>query len=90
MATGWGNKTWGAAEWGDLSNETVSISGISATTSIGSSTTQANADVGVTGSQLTFTNAGAVAGASADTQSPVFKQIFLWERKILQEVFNKM
>ena len=66
MATGWGNKTWGAAEWGDLSNETVSVSGISATTSIGTSTTQANADVDVTGSQLTFTNAGAVAGASAD------------------------
>ena len=66
MATGWGNKTWGAAEWGDLSNETVSVSGISANTSIGSSTAQANADVDVTGSQLTFTNAGAVAGASAD------------------------
>jgi hypothetical protein len=66
MATGWGNKTWGAAEWGDLSNETVSLSGISATTSIGTSTTQANADVDVIGSQLTFTNAGAVAGASAD------------------------
>jgi hypothetical protein len=66
MATGWGNKTWGAAEWGDLSNETFSVSGISATTSIGSSTAQANADVGVTGSQLNFTNAGAVAGASAN------------------------
>src|SRR6056300_694718 len=66
MATGWGNKTWGASEWGDLSDETVSVSGISATTSIGTSTTQANADVDVTGSQLTFTNAGAVAGASAD------------------------
>lgn len=66
MATGWGNKTWGASEWGDLSNETVSVSGISSTTSIGSSTTQANANVDVTGSQLTFTNAGSVAGASAD------------------------
>ena len=66
MATGWGNKTWGASDWGDLSNETVSVSGISATTSISSSTTQANADVGVTGSQLTFTNAGAVAGSSVE------------------------
>jgi hypothetical protein len=66
MATGWGNKTWGASEWGDLSDETVSVSGISSTTSIGTSTTQANADVDVTGSQLTFTNAGAVAGASAN------------------------
>lgn len=66
MATGWGNKTWGASEWGDLSDETISVSGISLTTSIETSTTQANANVDVTGSQLTFTNAGAVAGASAD------------------------
>jgi len=66
MATGWGNKTWGASEWGDLSDETISVSGISLTTSIEASTTQANANVDVTGSQLTFTNAGAVAGASAD------------------------
>jgi len=51
---------------GDLSDESVSVSGISATTSIGTSTTQANADVDVTGSQLTFTNAGAVAGSSVD------------------------
>jgi len=28
MATGWGRKTWGASDWGDLSNETVSVSGI--------------------------------------------------------------
>ena len=28
MATGWGRKTWGASEWGDLSDETVSVSGI--------------------------------------------------------------
>jgi len=66
MATGWGNKTWGASEWGDLSDETISVSGISLTTSTETSTTQANANVDVTGSQLTFTNAGAVAGASAD------------------------
>jgi len=66
MATGWGNKTWGASDWGDLSDETVSVSGVSLTTSTEQSTTQANAEVDVTGSQLTFTNAGAVAGASAD------------------------
>ena len=64
MAVGWGNKTWGEETWGDLSNATASPSGISATTSIGSSTTQANGNVDVTGSQLTFTNAGAVAGSS--------------------------
>jgi hypothetical protein len=67
MATGWGNKTWGASDWGDLSDETVSVSGISLTSSTEQSTTVANANVDVTGSQLTFTNAGAVAGASADT-----------------------
>jgi hypothetical protein len=66
MATGWGNKTWGASDWGDLSDETVSVSGISSTTSIGSSTTVANANVDVTGSQLTFTNAGAVGGSSVE------------------------
>jgi len=66
MAVGWGNKTWGEETWGDLSNATASPNGISSTTSIGISTTQANADVDVTGSQLTSTNAGAVAGASAD------------------------
>jgi len=64
MATGWGNKAWGASEWGDLSDEFVSVSGVSLTTSTEQSTTQANADVDVTGSQLTFTNAGAVAGSS--------------------------
>jgi len=64
MATGWGNKTWGASDWGDLSNETISVSGISLTSTIDSSTAQANADVDVTGSQLTFTNAGAVGGTS--------------------------
>ena len=64
MATGWGSKTWGASDWGDLSNETVSVSGLSLTSTIDSSTAQANADVDVTGSQLTFTNAGAVGGTS--------------------------
>ena len=64
MATGWGNKTWGASDWGDLSNETVSVSGIALSSSIGTETSSANANVDVTGSQLTFTNAGAVAGTS--------------------------
>jgi|DEB0MinimDraft_10_1074344.scaffolds.fasta_scaffold20399_2 hypothetical protein len=64
LTSGWGAKTWGEETWGDLSNATASPSGISATTSIGSSTTQANANVDVTGSQLTFTNAGAVGGTS--------------------------
>jgi len=66
MAVGWGNKTWGEETWGDLSNATVSVNGISTSTSIGTSTTEANADVSVTGSQLTSVNAGVVAGASAE------------------------
>jgi hypothetical protein len=45
MATGWGNKLWGSSEWGDLSDETVVVSSIVATSSIGSSTVEANADV---------------------------------------------
>ena len=53
MATGWGRKTWGASDWGDLSNETVSISGIALSSSIGSETITADANVSVTGSQIT-------------------------------------
>jgi len=45
MATGWGNKLWGSSEWGDLADETVVVSSIAATSSIGSSTVEANADV---------------------------------------------
>lgn len=66
MATGWGSKTWGASDWGDLSNETVSVSGIALTSSIGSETITADANVSVTGSQITLTNAGAVGGTSVD------------------------
>ena len=65
MATGWGNKTWGASDWGDLSNETVLVSSVAASTSIGASTTSANANVNVSGISATFTIPGVVAGASA-------------------------
>ena len=64
MATGWGRKTWGASDWGDLSNETVSVSGIALSSSIGSETITADGNVSVTGSQITLTNAGAVGGTS--------------------------
>ena len=66
MATGWGSKTWGASDWGDLSNETVLVSSVALSTSIGNSTTQANADVVVSGINTSYTLQGAVAGASAD------------------------
>lgn len=64
MATGWGSKTWGASDWGDLSNETVSVSGIALSSSIGSETITADANVSVTGSQITLINAGATGGTS--------------------------
>ena len=66
MATGWGNKTWGASEWGDLSDETVVVSSVAAQTSVGNFVTQGNADVDVTTVSATFTIQDAVAGASAD------------------------
>jgi hypothetical protein len=66
MATGWGNKTWGASDWGDLSDETVLVSSFAASTSIGTSTTSANANVSVSGISSTFSIEDAVAGASAE------------------------
>jgi len=66
MATGWGNKTWGASDWGDLSDETVLVSSVAASTSIGTSTTSANANVSVSGISSTFSIEDAVAGASAE------------------------
>ena len=66
MATGWGNKTWGASEWGDLSDETVVVSSIVAQTSVNSVSTEANANVFPTTLSATFTLQGIVAGASAD------------------------
>jgi hypothetical protein len=66
MATGWGNKSWGASEWGDLSDETVLTSSVAISSSIGSSTTQANANVAVSGITASYILPGVVAGASAD------------------------
>ena len=65
MATGWGNKTWGASEWGDLSDELVVTSSVAAQTSVNSVTTEANANVFPTTLSATFTLQGVVAGASA-------------------------
>jgi hypothetical protein len=64
MATGWGNKTWGASEWGDLSDELVVTSSVAAQTSVNSVTTEANANVFPTTLSATFTLQGAIAGAS--------------------------
>jgi hypothetical protein len=64
MATGWGRKSWGEDNWGDLSDTLVSVSGISLSSSVGSVSITANADVTPTGQSLTATNAGAVGGTS--------------------------
>ena len=64
MATGWGRKSWGEDNWGDLSDTLVSVSGISLSSSIGSVSITANANVSPTGQSLTATNAGAVGGTS--------------------------
>ena len=66
MATGWGRKSWGEDNWGDLSDTLVSVSGISLSSSIGSVSTTANANVTPTGQTLTATNAGAVGGTSVN------------------------
>ena len=65
MATGWGNKTWGASEWGDLSDEFVVTSSVAAQTSVNSVTTKADANVFPTTLSATVTLQGATAGASA-------------------------
>jgi hypothetical protein len=46
MATGWGNKSWGASEWGDLSDETVLTSSVAISSSIGTPTIDAEIQIG--------------------------------------------
>ena len=36
LTQGWGAKSWNDGEWGDLSDETVTLTGLSSTTSVGS------------------------------------------------------
>ena len=38
LATGWGAKTWNAGEWGNLADETVTLTGVSITSNVGSLT----------------------------------------------------
>lgn len=66
LQVGWGGDTWGENAWGDLSGAFANPTGIQATYSIESVTTTANADVNISGIQLTATNAGAVGGTSVD------------------------
>jgi len=66
LQVGWGGDTWGENTWGDLSGAFANPTGIQATYSVGSVTTTANANIDVTGIQLTATNAGAIGGTSVD------------------------
>ena len=49
---GWGGDTWGENEWGELSGSQPTITGISASFSIGSVTQTADANVEVSGISL--------------------------------------
>ena len=40
LGTGWGAKGWGDSEWGDLSDHTITLTGLSATTTLGTLTTE--------------------------------------------------
>jgi len=66
LQVGWGGDTWGENAWGDLSGAFANPTGIQATYSVGSVTITANANIDVTGIQLTATNAGATGGTSVD------------------------
>ena len=49
LATGWGAKAWNDGEWGNLADETVSLTGISTTSNVGAVGILANALVEPTG-----------------------------------------
>ena len=68
MANTWGTNVWGINSFGEQDDVTLTLTGISASSSIGASTTQANADVEPTTLSATFTIEGVVAGASALVQ----------------------
>jgi len=64
--TGWGGKFWGASNWGDLGDEFVNASSVSASYTINSVTVGGNATVVVSGLSLQTVIQETVAGASAD------------------------
>ena len=63
---GWGGDTWGENEWGDLSGSRPIVVGQQLNSSIGTSTTQANADIVVSGISASYILPGVVAGASVE------------------------
>jgi len=65
MANTWGTNYWGVNSFGAQDDVTLTLSGLSVSTSIGSSTIQADANVVPTTLSLSITIPGVVAGASA-------------------------
>ena len=53
LATGWGAKTWNAGQWGNLANETVTLTGLSFSSEVGSLTATGTGVVDLTGEQFT-------------------------------------
>ena len=66
IQVGWGGDTWNENEWGDLSGSNPIAAGSQLTSSIGSVTMGADANISLSGMQTTLTNAGAVGGTSVD------------------------
>ena len=66
-STTWGALTWGEGVWGEQGNISVSLTGLSLSSSIGSlSSVTGGADISPSGQALSATNAGAVGGTSAN------------------------
>ena len=59
LATGWGAKQWNDGEWGNLADETVTLTGVSTTSSVGSLTLTGTAVVAPSGVSTTF-NVGSI------------------------------
>ena len=53
MATGWGKLTWGANDWGDLSDASITLTGISLTTTLGNELISIDVTPVPTGQSLT-------------------------------------
>ena len=51
-ATGWGAKSWNDGAWGELNDQTVTLTGLSATSTVGSLTTKSDATFTLAGQAL--------------------------------------
>jgi len=62
MAVGWGRSEWGSGPWGEPAVTLVNVTGLAATSALGTVTTDAEANVAVTGQSAT----GAVSGVGVN------------------------